>query len=74
MKKTITLFALAAVLFLIIAPSQSFGQTADTLWIKAHPIGNIDSLIVGDTTSTARAHPNRVYALYRDSVYLLKIR
>ena len=72
MKKTITFFALAAVMFLFIAPSQSLGQTADTLWINAHPIGNIDKVINGDTTSTgARAHPNRVYALYRDSVYLL---
>jgi hypothetical protein len=69
MKKTCTLFSLVAVLFLFIAPTQSFGQTSDTLWIKAHPIGNINNVINADTTSTgARAHS--VYALYRDSVYL----
>ncbi|MDR3627713.1 MAG: T9SS type A sorting domain-containing protein [Ignavibacteriaceae bacterium] len=71
MKKSITLFCLAAIIFLFIAPVQSFGQTADTIWIKAHPIGNINNVINGDTTSTgARNNPNRVYALYRDSVYL----
>jgi hypothetical protein len=71
MKKTITFLFLAAVIFLFIAPNQSLGQTADTLWINAHPIGNINNVINGDTTATgARAHPNRVYALYRDSVYL----
>jgi hypothetical protein len=72
MKKTVTLFALVMVIFLVLAPGKSSGQTADTLWINAHPIGNLDKVINSDTTSTGdRAHPNRVYALYRDSIYLL---
>jgi hypothetical protein len=72
MKKTGTLFALVMVIILVLAPGISSGQTADTLWINSHPIGNLDKVINADTTSTgARAHPNRVYALYRDSLYLI---
>jgi Secretion system C-terminal sorting domain len=71
MKKLITLLAAVAILLLFVAPQQIFGQPADTLWINAHPAGNINAVINGDTTSTGqRAHPNRVYALYRDSLYL----
>jgi hypothetical protein len=69
MKKTITFSALVAMLFLFIASTQSFGATSDTLWVNAHPIGNINNVINGDTTATgARVHS--VYALYRDSIYL----
>ena len=69
MKKLLTLFSMVAMVILFIAPKQSFGQSTDTVWIDAHPAGNINNVINGDTTSTGeRVHT--VYGLYRDSLYL----
>ena len=42
----------------------------DTLNVNASPTGNINVAIQGDTLSNGqRAHPGRVYRLYRDSIY-----
>lgn len=47
-----------------------FAQVGDTVWIAASPAGSINTAIQGDTLPNGqRAHPNRTYKLYRDSIY-----
>ncbi len=48
----------------------AWGQVGDTLWVASSPAGNINNVIQGDTLANGqRAHPNRTYKLYRDSIY-----
>ncbi|HEX2962410.1 MAG TPA: FlgD immunoglobulin-like domain containing protein [Ignavibacteriales bacterium] len=65
---TISLFLLA----LLLMPAKSFAQTADTLDVAVLPVGNINTVINGDTLAGGvRAHPNRVYRLKRQGIYQL---
>ncbi len=69
MKTFFTAIGLFAVLMLLAVPGRSFAQT-DTVWVPASPAGSINTVIGGDTLSDGtRAHPNAIYALYRDSLY-----
>ncbi len=44
--------------------------TGDTLVVIASPAGHLNNVIQGDTLANGqRAHPNRFYKLYRDSIY-----
>ncbi len=66
------LAVLVAAALCIFVPGQSYAQdyTVDTLSITALPVGNINSVINGDTLAGAvRAHPNRIYRLTRGSIY-----
>lgn len=70
MKTIFTVLLLVATAVLCVAPGQLRGQTPDTVMVGASPVGNINNYITGDTTATgARVNPNRVYELYRDSIY-----
>ncbi len=70
MKKIFTITIAVAIMSLIVGATQSFAQTADTVWVPSSPAGNLNNFINGDTTSTGqRNNPNRVYELYPDSVY-----
>lgn len=71
MKTIFTAVVLIAGAIIIAGPSQSFAQkVSDTVWVAATPDGNINTAIAGDTLiGGARAHPNAIYALYRDSLY-----
>ncbi|HXX65104.1 MAG TPA: T9SS type A sorting domain-containing protein [Bacteroidota bacterium] len=61
---------LASAMLLVTAPSPALAAPGDTLTVNASPAGNLNNVIQGDTLSNgARAHPNRVYRLYRDSIY-----
>lgn len=65
-----TAMFLAAMVCLIAAPTQSYAQASDTVWVAPSPAGNINTVINGDTLANGqRAHPNAIYALYRDSLY-----
>jgi hypothetical protein len=58
--------------FLVSAHNPVFAQAGDTLLVKSSPPGNLNVVIQGDTlTNGLRAHPNRVYKLYRDSIYYI---
>ncbi|MHB8581531.1 MAG: T9SS type A sorting domain-containing protein [Ignavibacteriaceae bacterium] len=71
MKSMITAISVVAFVILFAVPSRVFAQTADSVWVSAIPVGNINGFISGDTTATgARVNPNRVYKLHRDSIYL----
>jgi hypothetical protein len=60
----------ALTMLCISAHSAALGAPGDTLTVNASPAGNVNVVIQGDTLSTGgRAHPNRVYRLYRDSIY-----
>lgn len=70
MKAMFTAMFLTAMVCLIAAPASSYAQSSDTVWVAASPAGNINNVINGDTLSNGqRAHPNAIYALYRDSLY-----
>ncbi len=70
MRSTFTAMTMTAIAILIAVPMRTFAQTPDTVWVPPSPVGNINEFIMGDTTSTgARVNPNRVYELYRDSLY-----
>ena len=73
MKAILTAMILSAVVVLACTPSSSYAvQTAsDTVWVgPSMGNGSLSDFISSDTTSTgARANPNAIYALYRDSVY-----
>ncbi len=70
MRKIFTLLFLGAMVALFTEPIQSFAQTADTIYVNATPVGNVNNFIQGDTlTNGQRAHPNAVYKLYDDSLY-----
>lgn len=75
MKATITAMILIVGAALFTAPYRSSAQTAsDTLVVSAMPPGNINNMIMGDTTATGqRNDPNRVYVLQQtgssDSTY-----
>ena len=57
-------------LVLLFAAHFSAKAAGDTVWVPASPAGNINVMIQGDTLSNGqRAHPNRTYKLYRDSIY-----
>ncbi len=70
MKSIFTAISIIAMAILLVYPSSIFAQAADTVWVYATPVGNINNFISSDTTATgARANPNRVYKLHRDSIY-----
>ena len=70
MKSIFTAISFFALVILFAVPSKTFAQTPDTVWVAATPVGNINNFIKGDTTSTgSRVNENRVYKLYRDSIY-----
>ncbi len=61
--------ALGMVVLLFAVQSVTFAA-GDTVWVAASPAGNINNFIQGDTLGNGqRAHPNRTYRLYRDSIY-----
>lgn len=61
---------LLMLMFLLSAHGSALAQAGDTLLVKSSPVGNINVVIQGDTLPNGlRAHPNRVYKLYRDSIY-----
>jgi hypothetical protein len=76
MKRAYTIrSACSAVLFvllvlLVTAHNPVLAQAGDTLLVKSSPAGNLNVVIQGDTlVNGIRAHPNRTYKLYRDSIY-----
>lgn len=70
MKAMFTAMFLVAMVCFVAAPARTYAQTSDTVWVAASPAGNINDVIGGDTLSNGtRAHPNAIYALYRDSLY-----
>ena len=70
MKAMLTAMFIVMLVMLVGAPNRSYAQTSDTVWVNASPAGNINNFIAGDTLSDGtRAHPNAIYALYRDSLY-----
>ena len=75
MKALLTLMLVAATAAAFVAPGRLSAQTtSDTLYVAATPPGNLDNVILGDTTATGqRKDPNRVYVLQQtgkiDSVY-----
>ena len=70
MKSIFTAILVFAIVILFAVLSKTFAQTPDTVWVAATPVGNINNFIKGDTTATgARVNVNRVYKLYRDSIY-----
>ena len=75
MKATFTVVLSLVIAVAIVAPCRSFAQTAsDTMYVYSSPPGNLNNVIMGDTTSTGqRADPNRVYVLVDtgsvDSIY-----
>lgn len=61
---------LALSMLLIAAHGSTLAGPGDTLNVNASPAGNLNVVIQGDTLGNGqRAHPNRVYRLYRDSIY-----
>jgi len=70
MKPLFTAIVIITITLFFIVPFKVAAQTEATIIVPASPIGNINDFIMGDTTSTgARAHPNAIYTLYRDSLY-----
>ncbi len=76
MKAILTAMALSAVVILACMPRAVYAQygsgtASDTVWVTpSMGNGSLSDYIGADTTSTgARANPNAIYALYRDSVY-----
>jgi hypothetical protein len=69
MKRAIAIILFTAIAVLYLVPGSSFAQTSsDTLYVSALPPGNINNVIIGDTTATgARKDPNRVYVLQQTS-------
>lgn len=64
MKALFTMMLTIAMVVLLAAPNQSFAQAPDTVVVSALPPGNINTVIMGDTTATGqRNNPNRVYVL-----------
>ena len=67
------LFIIAALLSL---PVKTYAQASDTLVVSALPPGNLNNVIMGDTTATGqRQDPNRVYILQQtgsmDTMYFV---
>jgi len=73
MKAILTAMVLSAIAVLAYMPRTSYAQqaAADTVWVTpSDSSGSLSDFIDADTTATgARANPNAIYALYRDSVY-----
>ncbi len=71
MKAILTGVLISAVAILTVAPRRTFAQAADTVWVTPSMAnGSLSDYISSDTTASgARANPNAIYALYRDSVY-----
>ena len=76
MKAILTAMVLSAVVILACMPRAVYaqygsGSASDTVWVTpSMGNGSLSDYIGSDTTSTgARANPNAIYALYRDSVY-----
>ena len=70
MKYTPAAILIAAIAMLLATPARSFALAPDTVTVAPFPVGNINNTIAGDTLANGqRAHPNRVYKLYRDSIY-----
>ncbi len=70
MKAIFTAALLVATVILCAVSRQAVAQTPDIVFVPASPVGNINAFINGDTSLTgARVNPNRVYELYRDSIY-----
>jgi Secretion system C-terminal sorting domain/Right handed beta helix region len=68
MKKIFRVMLLMVMTGFLILSNQTFAQKADTLLIAANPPGNINNVIMGDTTATGqRNNPNRVYLLQQTS-------
>jgi len=58
------------VLMCLMVAGIAFPQAADTIFIPLTPNGQLETIINGDTLNGARAHPNRVYMLHKDGVYV----
>jgi len=76
MKTLFTSLLLIALVALVLAPSNSFAQAADTVVVAALPVGNLNTVINNDTLAGGIAHhPNRVWLLKQtgtvDTVYYL---
>ena len=70
MKKLLCSVACFVMAAICAIPVQLLAQAADTLNVAALPVGNINTVIAGDTLAGGvRAHPNRVYRLTRGSIY-----
>jgi hypothetical protein len=68
--RSATVSILLLLLALLVAAEKPALAAPDTLNVPASPAGNLNVVIQGDTLSNGqRAHPGRVYRLYRDSVY-----
>ena len=66
MKTILLAIFVIAVITLTVAPRCSYAQLVkgDTMYVNPNPIGNLNNIILGDTTSTGqRADSNRVYVL-----------
>lgn len=67
MKKSLTALLLILPVMFVITSVNSFAQNADTMFVTALPPGNLNTVIMGDTTASgARVNPNRVYVLQQD--------
>ncbi len=58
------------VLMCLMVAGIAFPQAADTVFIPLTPNGQLETIINGDTLAGARAHPNRVYKLHKDGIYV----
>lgn len=72
MKKSVLYLAVLLCLGLTKLPAQTTHQSGDTLWIDSYALGDINTVIAGDTLPDGTAaYPNRIYGLHKGYIYLL---
>jgi hypothetical protein len=61
---------LLVVLMCLTLAGIAIAQAPDTMWIPTTPAGQLETIINGDTVNGHRAHPDRVYGLHKDAIYV----